>query len=77
MDVNMTTLPSMDVRKIKKVIEQYLSPKLYSVHIQSNYQLKAKKPKIDVNILDTLVSRCPDIKAIQLLNCDLSEVLKV
>ena len=80
-NVDMTTLPPLDVRKIKKVIENYISPKLEVIRIQSNFQSSfqsthSKKPKIDTNVLDFLVRKCPSIKDLQILNCDLSETLK-
>ncbi|XP_011409088.1 PREDICTED: F-box/LRR-repeat protein 12-like [Amphimedon queenslandica] len=76
-NVDMTTLPQIDVRKMKKIIENYVSPKLQIISIQSNFRLnRAKKPKIDGNVLDFLFKRCPSIKYLRLLNCDLSEVLK-
>ena len=76
-NVDMTTLPQIDVRKMKKIIENYVSPKLEIISIQSNFKLnRAKKPKIDANVLDFLIKRCPSVKYLRLLNCDLSEALK-
>ena len=70
--VDMTTLPSIDLRKIRKFIDQKLSPKLHSISMQSSFQLKAKRPRIDNNVLNALVEKCPNIKKIELRNCDLS-----
>ena len=76
--VDMTTLPFMDIRKMKKFIQQKLSPDLHSVIIKSDYPHhgKSKSPKVDGSTLDTLLDKCPKIKNIELQNCDLTNFLR-
>ena len=74
-NVDMCTLPYMDVRNVKKFIDLKLSSKLHTIKMQSSFGLKGRaslKPKIDNNILNALVEKCKNIVKIELLNCDLS-----
>ena len=71
----MSTLPQMDIRKMKKFIDQKLPPDLHVVQIQSSYELRGRashKPKIDSSVLNALIEKCPNIRKIKLMNCDLS-----
>ena len=75
LNVDMSTLPYMDIRNTKKFIDWKLSPKLRTISIQSGYELKgkaARKPKVDLGVLNALVTKCTDIVEINLICCDLS-----
>lgn len=74
-NVDMSSLPYMDIRNTKKFIDLKLHPKLHSIKMQSSYELRgkaARKPRIDLGVLNTLVHKCPEIVNIELLNCDLT-----
>ena len=73
--VDMSTLPYMDIRNTKKFIDQKISSKLRTIKIRSGYDLKgkeARKPRVDLGVLNTLAEKCGSIVEIQLLNCDLT-----
>lgn len=75
MNVDMSTLPYMDIRNTKKFIDLKLHPKLHTIKIQSSYELRgkaARKPRVDLGVLNALIDKCPEIIDIELLNCDLT-----
>ena len=74
-NVDMSTLPYMDIRNVKKFINLKLSPKLHTIRMRSSYELRgreSRKPKIDNSVLNTLVEKCKNIVKIELVNCDLT-----
>ena len=70
-DIDLTTISSkLDIRKLKKIIHERLPTNLRSIKMAST----RKKQIVTASVLDELFSRCPNIKAISLELCDLTQV---
>lgn len=69
-DVDLTTIASrLDVRKLKKIIHERLPGSLIGIRLAST-----KKQFVTGVALDELFDRCPNIRAITLKGCDLTQV---
>ena len=77
-DVNLSTIPKLDVGKVKKIIRDRLSPRLWRLKLQSNavecQRRHTLRPIITSAALDELFKKCPYVKIIYLHNCDLGQV---
>lgn len=69
-DVDLTTIASrLDVRKLKKIIHERLPGSLIGIRLAST-----KKQFVTGVALDELFDRCPNIRAITLKGCDLTQL---
>lgn len=77
-DVDLSTIPRLDVQKVKKVIRDRLHPALWRVTLKSNavecQRKSTLRPIITSSALDELFKKCPLIQDIHLHNCDLGQV---
>ena len=72
-EVDLTTIASkLDVRKLKKIIHERLPRNLMGIKLASTHV--QKKQIITGVALDELFDRCPNIQAITLKECDLTQV---
>ena len=77
-DVDLSTVPKLNVQRIKRLIREKLHPALWRVTLQSNaHQCQRNstlRPVITSAALDDLFTKCPKIRTIKLDCCDLSQV---
>ena len=77
-DVDLSTIPRLNVHTVKKLVCNKLHPRLWRLILRSNAvecQRKHKlRPALTSSSLDDIFRRCPTIRNITLLNCDLSQV---
>ena len=77
-DVDLGTVPKLDVQRMKKFIREKLHPALWRLTLRSNAIECQRRPKMRPIItgaaLDELFKKCPNIQTITLDNVDLSQV---
>ncbi|CAI8013209.1 F-box/LRR-repeat protein 12 [Geodia barretti] len=77
-DVDLSTVPKLDVQRMKKFIREKLHPALWRLTLRSNAIECQRRPKMRPIItgaaLDELFKKCPNIQTITLDNVDLSQL---
>ena len=77
-DVDLSTVPRLDVQKVKKLIREKLHPALWRLTLQSNAIQCQRQPKmrpiITGSALDDLFKKCPNVRSIKLDNVDVLQV---
>ena len=76
--VDLTTLPHSNIRKVKKIIKEKLPPDLLSIKMASNASSTIQKkssPVITTDVLNELTAKCPEIKQLSLIECDLRDIV--
>ena len=77
-DVDLSTVPKLNVGKFKKIIRDRLSPRLWRLKLQSNavecQRKHTLRPIITSVALDELFKKCPCVKIIHFHNCDFGQV---
>lgn len=75
--IDLSTLPKNNVRKMKKLIKDRLPPDLHTIKLTSNASSTVQKkspPVITVDVLNELLTKCPNIKSLTLMNCDFRDI---
>lgn len=77
-DVDLTTVPKLNVQLVKNVIRDKLHPALWRLTLCSNAAERQRKPKlrppITSSALDDIFRKCRHIRCIRLHNFDISQV---
>ena len=78
-DVDLSTIPRLDVRKLKQLIREKLHHALWRITLRSNavecQRHSSMRPIVTSSAVDELFQKCCTIRNIKLENVDLSQVI--